>query len=402
MIILLLLSLISLGFCRLEILNRDTPHVPGEYIIVYKDDTTVEQIHSHYTSMESSGIVIKHKYSIGSFKGFSASLTDVLVSALQDNPLVKYIEVNAIISINTCPHSQSPVGNWGLSRLSFPGDTAKNKKLPQDHNILYYTYNGTGVNIYMLDTGIYLGHNDFGGRAIWGANFIPGSPDTDENGHGTHCSGIAGGTTYGVAKNATLIAVKVLNINGSGDSGKAISGIQWAMNDNSTGKPKVISMSLSGGFNQAFNDSITAAVSAGIVFAAAAGNNAADACNYTPSSATAALTVAATERKTTGFFTVYENDYQASYSNYGTCVDLFAFGSNIISAWIGSPTASKSVSGTSMATPFVAGSAAVILEQNPTYTPDQVRTSLLTSAQSNLVKSVTSGTPNKLLYNGCG
>jgi subtilisin family serine protease len=235
----------------------------------------------------------------------------------------------------------------------------------------------------------------FGGRAIWGNNFISGSPDTDENGHGTHCSGTIAGSTYGVSKAATLVAVKVLDASGSGTNSGVISGIQWvATNAASLGlsSKSVLSMSLGGSYSAAVNSAVASTVSSGVTVVVAAGNDNANAANYSPASAASAITVGA----------ISSTDARASFSNYGSVLDVFAPGVNVLSSWIGSTTATNTISGTSMATPHVAGLAAYLIALEGLATPAAVVARIKALATSGLVTSPGTGSPNLIAYNGNG
>ncbi|KXN67949.1 hypothetical protein CONCODRAFT_29668, partial [Conidiobolus coronatus NRRL 28638] len=246
---------------------------------------------------------------------------------------------------------------WGLARVS------QRDKLSGDS----YTYNykanaGEGVNVYVIDTGINIKHKDFEGRAVWGKTMIANATDEDENGHGTHCAGTVGGKTYGVAKKANLIAVRVLDGEGSGSNSDVMAGIEWAVKDerygiewavkdSRPGKGKVISMSLGGIFSPTLDSVVNKAVDSGVVVVVAAGNDSLDACLYSPARASKAVTVGATNIK----------DERASFSNWGLCVDIFAPGQDIKSTWKGSDDATNTISGTSMACPHVAGLAATFI-----------------------------------------
>jgi len=269
--------------------------------------------------------------------------------------------------------------------------------MPASFRTYYYSNSadGSNVNVYVLDTGIYIAHNDFGGRARYGANFVD-SVDTDQNSHGTHCAGTIGGERFGVAKGANLIAVKVLGASGSGSTAGVVQGINWVTNQHvNNGGPSVASMSLGSTSDGGKNAAIEASARQGVVYSVAAGNSNDDACYYYPASSPFAISVASSEHAS-------GTDRRSSFSNYGQCVDIFAPGSSITSCGITGPNSSSVKSGTSMACPHVAGMAAVVLSVNPNYTPQQVENELTGMAQSGYVSNAGSGTPNLLLYNGCG
>jgi subtilisin family serine protease len=247
------------------------------------------------------------------------------------------------------------------------------------------------VTAYVIDTGIRTTHTTFGGRASWGTNTSGDGNNTDCNGHGTHVAGTIGGREYGVAKTVSLVAVKVLTCGGSGSNAGVIAGVDW-VTSNARGKNAVANMSLGGGANTALDNAVTTSINSGVTYALAAGNETQNACNVSPARTAAAITVGATT----------STDAKASYSNYGTCVDLFAPGSSITSSWRTSDTATNTISGTSMASPHVAGAAALLKAQNPTWTPAQIRNAMVANATPNKVTSPGSGSPNLLLYVGTG
>jgi subtilisin family serine protease len=241
--------------------------------------------------------------------------------------------------------------------------------------------------VYVLDTGIRLAHQEFGGRASSGFTAINDGRGTDDcNGHGTHVSGTVGGATYGVAKSVSLVAVRVLNCRGSGTTSGVIAGIDWVTANHV--KPAVANMSLGGGTSSSLDAAVSNSIAAGVAYAVSAGNSNANACNYSPARVGAAMTVGATTT----------SDARASYSNFGTCLDLFAPGSSITSAWSTSNTATNTISGTSMASPHVAGVAALVLQGTPGATPSAVRQSIVSNATTGKVTSAGSGSPNVLLY----
>jgi subtilisin family serine protease len=242
------------------------------------------------------------------------------------------------------------------------------------------------VTAYIIDTGIRFAHTDFGGRATSGYDAVDGGSADDCNGHGTHVAGTVGGTRYGVAKAVRLVGVRVLNCSGSGTNAGVIAGVNWVTQN--ARKPAVANMSLGGGASTALDNAVAASISSGVTYALAAGNSNANACSASPARVASAITVGATT----------STDARASYSNYGTCLDIFAPGSSITSAWSTSNTTTRSISGTSMASPHVAGAAALVLSANPSATPAQVRDSLVASSTPGVVTSAGTGSPNRLLF----
>jgi subtilisin family serine protease len=311
------------------------------------------------------------------FGGFAATLTAEEVEALRSNPNVEFIEQDAEIKA-FATQSGAP---WGLARLSNTnaGSTT-------------YTYDdtaGSGTCAYIIDTGIQTNHPDFGGRAVWGRNFV-GSGTTDDNGHGTHVAGTIGGTTYGVAKKTTLIAVKVLNASGSGSTSGVVGGMDWVASDGRTragcSRGVVVNMSLGGGLSTAINNAASGITNAGLFLAVAAGNEGQNAANVSPASTASACTVGATDI----------NDRTASFSNFGAVLDVYAPGVNVLSTWIGSTT--RSISGTSMASPHIAGLGAYYLGLGAS-TPTNLCTYIRSQALSGRITGVPSGTSNLLAQN---
>jgi subtilisin family serine protease len=251
---------------------------------------------------------------------------------------------------------------WGLDRIDQRAGL----------NTMYnYTNTGTGVTAYILDTGIRFSHSEFGGRAVSGFDAVDGGSADDCNGHGTHVAGTVGGANYGVAKNVSLVAVRVLNCSGSGTWSGVIAGIDWVTAHHAAGTPAVSNMSLGGGANTSVDNAVRNMIADGVSSAVAAGNGnqggrAQDACKYTPARVSQAMTIGATD----------QSDRKTSWSNYGTCVDWFAPGLNITSAWYNGNTATRTISGTSMATPHTAGVAALYLEDNPGASPSAVSAAL--------------------------
>ena len=347
--------------------------IPNSYIIVFED--RIEDVDR--AAGELLGLSrgqLKHLYK-SALKGFAAQITDVEAARIAQDPRVKYVEEDGEISLDTTQSGAT----WGLDRVD-------QRNLPLDGS---YTYNTTASNVhaYIVDTGIHTSHNDFGGRASIGYDAVgDGQNGQDCNGHGTHVSGTVGGATYGVAKAVALVAVRVLDCSGSGTTSGVIAGVNWVAGN--AIHPATANMSLGGGASQSLDDAVNGAINSGVTFCIAAGNSNADACNYSPSRVAAAITVAATD----------STDTRASFSNWGTCVDIFGPGVNITSDWYSSNTATNTISGTSMATPHTTGVSALYLANNPSASPSTVASALINNATSGIVKSAGTGTPNRMLY----
>jgi len=395
MIKLFVLSL--LVFCAVSLVkidNLDGEHVHGEYLITYHLNTTSEDASIHFIHMaESFDIEFLHTWNTGFHKGFAAKIPDDVLEVLQNDPLVMAIETNGIVHLEQACDGRVGVvtGLWGLARVSYSGDVSSGLPL----EFVFPTTGGSGVEVYVVDTGVLTTHQQFGGRARFGANYVTGEGNSDGNGHGTHCAGTVAGSTYGVAKAATIVAVKVLNSAGSGTYAAIVSGVNYATNNGYPYK-SVVSMSLGGTTsNTALRTAIDNAVASNIAVVVAAGNSNADACNFYPAGYPSCITVGATAMNTGRTL-----DSRSTFSNWGTCVHIFAPGTNILSAWIGTNTASNTISGTSMACPHVAGLSAQLLAINPAMTPATLRTTLQANSQKDLI-SDPRGSPNNLAYNMC-
>ena len=370
--------------------------IDGEYIIMMDKNATVADHEMLFTA--TKGI---QKFSIGdSYKAIHAKLNSEQMDSLRSHKSVELIEHNQIVTTAgsdqmlrklSCPNTQNEPLSWGQKRTTTSSPADVLAAFAHDNNW------GSGVDAYVVDTGVRCSHSEFTGRCIWGTNTAGGS-NTDVNGHGTHCAGTVAGSTYGLAKSATIIAVKVLGDNGSGSTAGIIAGVQWvATNAKSRGKPSVANMSLGGGYSAASNNAVNAAVREGISFAVAAGNDNRDACSYSPASASDCVTVGSTALESQGNTPI---DGRSSFSNYGTCVDIFAPGSAIIAAYSTSDTAFATLSGTSMASPHVAGAMAILLTEGNA-SPASIKSALDGSAANGLVRNVGNGSPNKFLHVQC-
>jgi len=298
------------------------------------------------------------------------------VRILKLNPTVSLIEKDQVFKSNATTQTNA---TWGLDRSD-----QRNLPLNSTYNA---DGNAQGVPVYVVDTGVLASHQDFTGRVKAGYTAVSdGNGTTDCNGHGTHVAGTIAGTKYGIAKSASIIPVRVLDCNGSGTTSTVIAGLDWVASQNP--KNAVVNLSLGGGTSTALDDAINRVVNKDIVVVVAAGNNNADACNYSPSRVPAAITVGATTNQ----------DQRANYSNYGKCLDVFAPGSNITSDRYSSNTATATASGTSMASPHVAGLAAILRAIYTGENVPQITNRILNKATTNKVTDSQTGSPNRLLY----
>jgi subtilisin family serine protease len=350
--------------------------LPGQYIVTFRNSVPASSVKGYAASLvrEANGS-LGFTYN-GALRGFSARLSDIAVVALQRNPRVANIEPDQFVYVNAAGGTPP---SWGLDRVD-------QHALPLDRSFSAGS-TGNGVNIYIIDTGILVTHAEFGGRATAAFTSIEdGNGAIDCHGHGTHVAGTAAGRTVGVATGARLYGVRVLSCTGGGTLSSVVAGLDWVALNRVL--PAVANMSLGGGKSYTMNAAIANLVARGVTVVAAAGNASQDACYYSPASEPTALTVAATD----------STDNQASYSNHGSCVDLFAPGSNIYSAVASNDSAYSSLNGTSMASPHVAGAAALYLELNPAASPAEVAEAISASATPRVLSGLGRGTPNLLLF----
>jgi len=351
---------------------------PQRYIIVLEESVARPgAVAAEHTTRFGGNVHHVYRYALN---GYAATLSAAAVEAVQRDPRVAYVEADGEVHAVTTQSSAT----WGLDRID-------QRALPLSGTFTY-TNTGSGVNAYIIDTGIRFSHGDFGGRATSGYDAIDGGTADDCNGHGTHVAGTVGGSTWGVAKSVTLVGVRVLDCDGSGSWSGVIAGVDWVTANHAAGAPAVANMSLGGGASSAVDTAVRNSIADGVSYAVAAGNGnmagiAQDACKYSPARVAEAMTIGATDK----------TDRKASWSNYGNCVDWFAPGVSITSAWHTGDTATNTISGTSMATPHVAGVAALYLQSSPGASPSTVRDALYNATTKAIVTS-SKTTNNHLLF----
>jgi subtilisin family serine protease len=391
----LLLSLfIALALARAPLLTGDHPErIDGSYIVLFNPTASDEQMALH-----RSGVPVQWKYNMTKdFMGYSAKLDDKELEMVLNDPIVKEVHHDHAVHVfdgqqDECDSTQTNVRAWGICRSSHWGRVSGGALTTFKWDA---GAGGNGIDVYVIDTGVRTTHSEFDGRAVWGANFVD-SVTTDDNGHGTHCAGTIGGSTVGLARDCRIVAVRVLNRAGSGTLAGVVAGCDWTANTaRERGIRCVASMSLGGGKSDPLNNAVLNMIKGGnCITAVAAGNDNANACNYSPASLPEAITVGSTTTDANN------NDVRSSFSNKGDCVDIFAPGSNIYSAGIASDTAYATYSGTSMACPHVAGLAAIVLQQYPHLDAEGVKNQVINDAQKDLVNDHASKN-NALGYNGC-
>ncbi len=345
-----------------------------DYILVFSDDSSKADIDA--AAKVAKGKILKNFNKV--FRGALVNAPPSKIRALEKNPKVESIELDGVVTRQDV--YANPV--WGLDRVD-------QRSIPLDQIYDDLGNSGNTIPVYVVDTGIYAEHTEFFGRVAPGATTIDDGYGTwDCNGHGTHVSGSIAGKTYGLAKTATLVPVRVLDCSGSGSYSGVIAGLDWIATNHAAGIPAVVNMSLGGPASSSLDTAVNNLISRGITVVVAAGNSGADACNYSPARVPGAITVAAA-----GI-----DDVRANFSNFGSCVDVFAPGVGITSAWINGVTGVAVASGTSMASPHVAGAVARFLYTNPNASPFQVANSLALSATVDAISNAGPGTPNRNLY----
>jgi len=394
--------------------------IPDSYIVVLKKKLEKAKIEYHHEcvhnfvseekrSLSKRSILgdlvsgIKHTFKFDNFQGYSGRFTNEVLDRIRRSDEVAYVEKDQVVyATNILTQTNAP---WGLARVAH----RESLNFGNFNKYLYDSKAGEGVTIYVIDTGINVGHVDFQGRAIWGKTIPQNDEDLDGNGHGTHVAGTIAGYRYGVSKHAKVVAVKVLRSNGSGTMSDVIKGVEYAAVSHIEAKDKArkegkpfkgsgANMSLGGGKSQALDSAVNGAVDVGLNFAVAAGNDNRDACDYSPAAAENAITVGASTIE----------DERAWFSNHGPCVDVFGPGKDILSTWKGSKTATNIISGTSMASPHVAGLIAYFLSLEPessseffstSLTPKQLKDKIIRLSTKNILEKIPSNTPNLLIFN---
>ncbi|MEU4309888.1 S8 family peptidase [Streptomyces rochei] len=350
--------------------------VKDSYIVTLKKSTGLKASSAAGKDLvEDYGGTVKKTFR-SALNGYTATLSATEARRLAADPAVASVEQDQRVRLADTTQANAP---WGLDRID-------QTSLPLSGTYTYPDSAGSGVTAYVIDTGVRITHQQISGRASYGYDAVDGDTTaSDGNGHGTHVATTIAGTTYGAAKKAKIVAVRVLDNNGSGTTAGVIAGIDWVTANHSG--PSVANLSLGGGASTTLDTAVRNSIASGVTYAVAAGNSGANASSYSPARVTEAITVGATT----------STDAKASYSNYGSVLDLFAPGSSITAGWHTGDTATNTISGTSMATPHVAGAAAVYLANHTSATPAQVATALVNGATAGKVTSPGTASPNRLL-----
>ena len=360
--------------------NAQAPAMAQRYIVTLSEDVADVQTEAAAVMRGRNGLV--HQLFKNGLKGFTATIAASELHTVRNNAKVLAVEPDQLVQLNQAV-SIEPQATWSLYRI----DQMDSPLDSQDT----FKNTGAGVTAFIIDSGIRADHAEFAGRVLPGYSVVnDGNGTSDCTGHGTHVAGVLGGSTWGVAKAVKLVPVRVMDCAGAGSISGVIAGLEWVTNSGL--RPAVVNLSLGRSVSVALNAAVAAAVAKGLVVVVAAGNSAVDACTTSPASEPTAITVGATT----------STDTKASYSNYGICVDIFAPGSAITSAWHTNATASMTLSGTSMASAAVAGVAALALQANPSATPAAVAKYLANNASANKLSNLDSSSPNKLVYSMAG
>ena len=395
---------VSLALCApaaASELRRVGNAIPDQYIVVFKEDVmrgkanekrvkagkkhapAADEFDPELDTVVDEEIVdvavlydlqVERRYS-QALQGMSVRANDKAIKKLLKDPRVAFVEEDGYVQLSATQSNAT----WGLDR-------SDQRDRPLNGTYIY-NYTASNVRAYVIDSGINASHSDFGGRVLAGATAInDGRGAGDCNGHGTHVAGTIGGATWGIAKAVRLVPVRVFGCTGGSANSTIISGIDWVRTN--AVKPAVANMSLGGGASSATDTATNNLINSGVTVVVAAGNDNANACNYSPARVANAITVGSTT----------STDARSSFSNFGSCVNIFAPGSSIRSAWYTSNTATNTISGTSMASPHVAGAAALYLAANPSASPATVRSAIYNKASTNKLSGIGSGSPNRLLY----
>jgi subtilisin family serine protease len=361
-----------------EKVRKNPKKIENNYIVVLDDSVVGARGEYSIAGYMADDIArthngkVKHVYK-HALNGFSVEMSEADAEAMSQDYRVLFVEEDGVVTADTTQTGAT----WGIDRID-----QRNRPLSGTYT---YNWTGSGVRAYIIDTGIRTSHTQFGGRASAVFDAFGGNGQ-DCNGHGTHVAGTVGGSTYGVAKSSLLRAVRVLDCNGSGSNSGVIAGVDWVTQNHIS--PAVANMSLGGGASTALDNAVNSLSNSGVTVAVAAGNSNANACNSSPARAANAITTGSTT----------STDARSSFSNFGTCVDIFAPGSSILSSWFSSDTATATLSGTSMASPHVAGVAALYKQANPSASATTVRNAIVNNATTNVITNAGTGSPNRLLY----